>query len=185
MVSNKKWYVNWVVVLLYVLYHFSLGLYHWLSTLLTTVCPDVGFFVFIELGVSISYLQISVSFPFDSFLWVPISWLRLLGSLLGFSCIENIFHAMKTLRKVKITALRSLSVSSNIWFILGLNSIDFLLCRERVPFSWCLGCREILDCILNNIKLWRFLSGLELQTLFYVAASLCSNLLSLAGLLKI
>lgn len=79
------------------------------------------------------------------------------------------FYAMKTLRRVIVTALKSLSVSSNIWFILGLNSIDFLLCRERVPFSWFLGCREILDCILNNIKLWRFLSGFELQTLFYAA----------------
>lgn len=103
---------------------------------------------------------------------VPISRLRLLVSLLSFSCIENIFHAMKTLRKVKVTALRSLSFSSNIWFILGLNSIDFLLCRERVPFSWCLGCREILDCIRNNIKLWRFLSGLELQTLICAAATI-------------
>lgn len=93
-------------------------------------------------------------------------------SLLSFSCTENMLHARKTLRKVTVTALRSMSVSSNIWFILGLNSIDFLLCRERVPFSWCLGCREILDCILNNIKLWRFLSGLELQTLFCVAALL-------------
>lgn len=67
MVFNKKWNVNWIVVLLYVLCHFSLGLYHWLSTLLTTVCLDVGFCVFIVLGVSISYLQISVFFPFGSF----------------------------------------------------------------------------------------------------------------------
>lgn len=124
--------------------------------------------VFMVPGVSISYLNISYFFPFFFFLIVSISRLRLLISLLRFLCIENMFHAMKTLRKVKGTALRSLSVSSNIWFILGLNSIDFLLCRERVPFSWCLGCREILDCILNNIKLWRFLSGLELQTLYFV-----------------
>lgn len=117
---------------------------------------------------------------------VPISRLRLLVSLLSISCTENISHAMKTLRKVKVTALRSLSFSSNIWFILGLNSIDFSLCRERVPFSWCLGCQKILDCIRNNIKLWRFLSGLELQTLILCSsADLCSDLLSLAGLLNV
>lgn len=110
---------------------------------------------------------LSVFFPFVFFI-VSISRLRRLISVLRFLCIENMFHAMKTLRKVKAMALRFLSVSFNIWFILGLNSIDFLLCRERVPFSWCLGCREILDCILNNIKLWRFLSGIELQTLYFV-----------------
>lgn len=120
--------------------------------------------VFIVLGVRISYL----SFFHLFFFIVSISQLRSLISGLRFLCIENMFHAMKTLRKVKAMALRFLSVSFNIWFILGLNSIDFLLCRERVPFSWCLGCREILDCILNNIKLWRFLSGLELQTLYFV-----------------
>lgn len=46
----------------------SFGLYHWLSAFLTIVCLDVGFFVFIELGVSISYLRISVFFPFGSIL---------------------------------------------------------------------------------------------------------------------
>ena len=70
-----------------------------------------------------------------------------------------------------MTALKSLSASSDIWFILGLNSIDFLLFRECVPFSWFLGCWGILDCILNNIKLCRFLSGLELRTLDLVSRS--------------
>lgn len=71
----------------------------------------------------------------------------------------------RTLRRVIVTALKSFSVHSDIWFILGLNSIDSLLFRDCVPFSWFLRCWEILDCSLNNIKLWRFLSGLELQTL--------------------
>lgn len=52
---------------------------------------------------------------------------------------------------------KSLSVSSNIWFILGLSLIDFLLCRECVPFSRFLGCQKMLDCVLNkiNVKLLR------------------------------
>lgn len=137
-----------------------------LSVLLMMVRVDVGFSVFILLCVSILYLQICL-FSTWFFFIVSISRLRLLISLLRLSCIENTFYAMKTLRRVLVAALKSLSVSSNIWFILGLNSIDFLLCRERVPFSWFLGCREILDCILNNIKLWRFLSGFELQTLYF------------------
>lgn len=149
----------------YVLCHFPFGPYHWLSILLMTVCLDVGFCVY-SAYVSILYLQICL-FSTWFFFIVSISRLRLLISLLRLSCIENMFYAMKTWRRVIVNALRSLSVSSNIWFILGLNSIDFLLCRERVPFSCFLACREILDCILNNIKLWRFLSGFELQTLYF------------------
>lgn len=37
-VFDKKWYVDWIAVLLHVLRHCSLGLYHRLSTLLTFVC---------------------------------------------------------------------------------------------------------------------------------------------------
>lgn len=136
--------------------------------------------MFILLGISISSLQTT------DFFIVVISQLSLLMSLLRFSCTENMFHAMKTLSRVIVTAFKSLSVSSNIWFVLRLNSIDFLLCREHVPFSWFCGCWEILDCILNNIKLWRFLSGLKLQTLyFYSSTNLCSDLLSLSRLLKV
>lgn len=146
---------------------FSSSFYHWLSTVLT-----IGVLTWDSLCllclVLASYLHISIFFSVWFFFTFSISQLRLLISLLRFLCIENMFHAMKTLRKVKATALRSLSVSSNIWFILGLNAIDFLSCRECVPFSWCLGCREILDCILNNIKLRRFLSGLRLQTLYFM-----------------
>lgn len=104
---------------------------------------DVGLFVFILLGISISYLQTT------DFFIVIISQLSLLLSLQRLLCIENMFHAMKTMSRVIVTAFKSLSVSSNIWFVLGLNSIDFLLCRECVPFSWFLGCWEILDCILS------------------------------------
>ena len=117
--------------------------------------------MFILLGISISSLQTT------DFFIVIISQLSLLMSLLRFSCTENMFHAMKTLSRVIVTAFKSLSVSSNIWFVLRLNSIDFLLCREHAPFSWFRGCWEILDRILNNIKLWRFLSGLKLQTLYF------------------
>lgn len=37
-VFDKKWYIDWIVVLLHVLRHCSLGLYHRFSTLFTTVC---------------------------------------------------------------------------------------------------------------------------------------------------
>lgn len=164
-VFDKKWYIDWIVVLLHVLRHCSLGLYHRFSTLFTTVCLTWrGILCLLCLVFASPICLFSIFF----FFIVSISRLRRLISVLRFLCIENMFHAMKTWRKVKAMALRFLSVSFNIWFILGLKSIDFLLCRERVPFSWCLGCWEILDCILNNIKLWRFLSGLELQTLYFV-----------------
>lgn len=158
------------------MYHaiFSLGLYYWLSTVLTIMCLHVGLFIFILFGVSISYLQTT------DFFIVIISQLSLLMSLLRFSCVKNMFHATKTLRRVTVTAFKSLSVSFNMWFIFRLIPIDFLLCREHVPFSWFLGCWETLACILNNIKLWRFLSAFELQTLY-----LCSDLLFLARLLKV
>lgn len=62
MVLTGKGYANWTVVLRDALGRFALGFHHWLSALLTTAGLDVGFFVFIELGVSISYLRISVFF---------------------------------------------------------------------------------------------------------------------------
>lgn len=93
---------------------------------------------------------------------------------------------MKKLRRVIRDTLNCLSVSSNIWFILVLNLIDFLLCGECVLFSWVLGCQNILGCNLSKISVTSqgFLPGFKLQTILS-SPPICSELGSLAGLLKV
>lgn len=144
------------------MYHaiFSLGLYCWLSTVLTTTCLDMGLFIFILFVVSISYLQTTGFFYCHYFSAEPSH-----VSAEIFMCWKHV-KCNENIGRVTVTAFKSLSVSFNIWFIFRLIPVDFLLCRERPPLSWFLGCWETLDCILSNIKLWRFLSAFELQTLY-------------------
>lgn len=124
-----------------------------------------------------------------TFFIVITSQLSLLISLLRFSCVENMLNAMKTLRRVTVTAFKSLSVSFNIWFIFRLIPVDFLLCTERVPLSWFLGCWETLDCMCVTVTLSCGDSCLRLNCKLYIILSsstnLCSDLLFLARLLKV
>lgn len=160
MVCNNKWYVHWTAVLLYVLCHFSLGIYHWLSILLANYALTWYFLMFILLSVSTSHLQFSVFFNLVLFYCFYLS-----GETSYF--LQWDFHAMKTLSSY--SNCFQILIHSNIWFILGLNSIFFyvenmfyFLDSLDVGKFWIASPWIILIC--GNINF----SGLELQTLYFI-----------------